>query len=44
MRRIKKELVHKRTEIDWMKSGKRKIKAMKIYAEFLTSLKLDDAS
>ena len=44
VRRIKRDLIRKRSEIDKMKSGKRKIKAMKIYAELLTSLELGDAS
>jgi hypothetical protein len=41
---IKRELIHKRSEIDKMKSGKRKTKAMKVYAELLKSLELGAAS
>ena len=44
MRGIEKDLIRKRKEIDKIKSGKRKIKAMKVYAELLTSLELGDSS
>ena len=44
LNRIKKDLIRKRSEIDKMKSGKRKTKAMKIYAELLTNLELGSAS
>ena len=40
---IKRDLISKRSEIDKMKSGKRKAKAMKVYAELLASLELGDA-
>lgn len=42
IRDIKRDLVRKRLEIDKMKSGKRKTEAMKIYAELLTTLEMDD--
>ena len=41
---IKRDLLRRRSEIDKMKSGKRKTKAMKIYADLLTSLELGVAS
>ena len=44
IRRIKKELINKRREIDSMKTGKRKKKAIKVYAELLTNLELGNAS
>jgi hypothetical protein len=44
IRSIKRDLIRKRIEIDAIKSGKRKKKAMKVYAELLTTLKLGDAS
>ena len=44
IRRIKKELIKKRKEIDAMKPGKRKKKAIEVYAELLTTLELGDAS
>jgi len=40
---IKRDLISKRSEIDKMKSGKRKTKAMKVYAELLASLELGEA-
>ena len=40
---LKRDLIRKRSEIDRMKSGKRKTKAMKIYAELVSSLELGDA-
>ncbi len=41
IRRIKKELIRKRTEIDAMAmGGKRKEEAIKVYAELLTNLEL----
>jgi hypothetical protein len=42
--RIKRELIRKRREIDAMKDEKSKKKAMKVYAELLTSIELGDAS
>jgi hypothetical protein len=44
IRKIKRELVRKRLEIDAMKKGKRKEKAIKVYAELLTKLELGDVS
>lgn len=38
IRGIKRDLIHRRLEIDKMKSGKRKKKAMQVYAELLTTL------
>lgn len=38
MRNIKRELIRKRKEIDAMKNVEEKSKALKAYAEFLTSL------
>ena len=43
VRGIKRDLICRRSEIDKMKSGKRKAKAMKVYAELLSSLELGDA-
>ena len=40
IRRIKRELIRRRIEIDSMKRGKRKKKALKAYAELLTNLEL----
>ena len=44
IRRIKKELINKRREIDSMKTGKRKKKAIKAYVELLNNLELGKAS
>jgi hypothetical protein len=44
IRRIKRELIQKRREIDAIKDEKRKKKAIKVYAEFLTQMQLGDAS
>ena len=44
VRSIKRDLIRKRTEIDKMASGKRKTKAMKVYAQLLTTLELGTAS
>lgn len=44
IRRIKRELIRKRIEIDSMKRGKRKKKALEVYAELLTTLELSDGS
>jgi hypothetical protein len=42
IRRIKKELIRRRTEIDAMTmGGKGKEKAIKVYAELLTNMDLD---
>lgn len=40
VRSIKRDLIRKRMEINKMKSGKRKTKAMKVYAQLLTNLEL----
>jgi hypothetical protein len=40
IRRIKRELIRRRTEIDTMQRGKGKEKAIKVYAELLTNLEL----
>ena len=37
---IKRDLIRKRMEINKMKSGNQKTKAMKVYAQFLTNLEL----
>jgi hypothetical protein len=42
--RIKRELIQKRREIDSIKDKKRKKKAIKVYAEFLTKMQLGNAS
>lgn len=44
IRRIKRELIRKRREIDAMKDENSKKKAMKVYAELLTNMELGDAS
>ena len=44
LRDMKRDLIRKREEISIMKSGKRKIKAMKVYAELLVTLELGEAS
>jgi hypothetical protein len=45
IRRIKKELTHRRTEIDAMTmGGKGKEKAIKVYAELLTNMELDNVN
>ena len=44
LRDMKRDLIRKREEISIMKSGKRKIKAMKVYAELLVTLELSEAS
>ena len=44
IRRIKRELINKRKEIEAMKPGKRKKEAIEIYAELLTTLEFSDAS
>ena len=38
VRSIKRDLIRKRMEINKMKSGNQKTKAMKVYAELLTIL------
>ena len=44
IRRIKRELILRRTQIDSMKRGKRKKKALQVYAELLTTLVVDNVS
>jgi len=44
IRGIKRELIRRRIEIDSMKRGKRKKKALEVYAELLTTLELGDGS
>ncbi len=45
IRRIKRELIRRRTEIDAMTmGGKRKEEAIEVYAELLTSMDLDKVS
>ncbi|MCW4031612.1 MAG: hypothetical protein NWE80_04530 [Candidatus Bathyarchaeota archaeon] len=44
IRRIKRELIRRRTEIDAMKRGKGKEKAIKVYAELLTNLELGNVN
>ena len=44
IRRIKRELILRRIAIDSMKSGKRKKKALKVYAELLTNMELGNVS
>ena len=44
IRRIKRELILRRIKIDSMKRGKRKKKAMKVYAKLLTTLVVGDVS
>jgi hypothetical protein len=41
VRSIKRDLIRKRMEINKMKNGNQKTKAMKVYAELLTNLELD---
>lgn len=44
IRRIKRELIRRRTEIDAMKRGKGKKNAIKVYAELLTNLELGNVN
>jgi len=44
IRRIKRELIRKRREIDSMKDEKSKKKAMKVYAELLINMEIGEAS
>ncbi|MFC1486591.1 hypothetical protein ACFLRN_02725 [Thermoproteota archaeon] len=44
IRRIKRELILRRREIDSMKRGKRKKKALKVYAELLMNIELGNVS
>jgi len=44
MRDMKRDLIRNSKEIDKINSGKRKLKAMKVYAELLTTLEFGEAN
>ena len=41
---MKRDLIRNSKEIDQINSGKRKLKAMKVYAELLTTLEFGEAN